>query len=69
MQDLIAVPLIEEVYKRVLLVSVKIQRVEYKELISAGIFNPFKIMILISKRMLHALQGRKSNPVVWQPSV
>ena len=69
MQDLMAVPLIEEVYNGVLLVSVKIQRVMYKELISARTFNPILIADSIMKKMLQALTRRKYGPVKWQPSV
>jgi len=68
MQDLMTVPLIEEVYNGMLLVSVKIQRVKYKELISATTFNPIRKAISRMKKMLHALHRRKTSLVKWQPS-
>lgn len=69
MQDLMAVPLIEEVYNDVLLVRVKIQRVIYKDLISARRFNPVQSVYYFMKKMLHAHPGRKHRGVKWQPSV
>jgi len=68
MQDLMTVPLMEEVYNGMLLVSVKIQRVKYKELISIATFNPIRMAISRMKKMLHTLYRRKTGPVKWQPS-
>ena len=69
MQDLLPFPLIDEVYNGVLLVSVKIQRVIYNELISTRKFNPVQRVYSFMKKMLRSLPGRKYSQVKWQPSL
>jgi hypothetical protein len=69
MQDVMPLPLMDEVYSGVLLVRVKIQRVIYKELISARRFNPVQSVYSFMKKILHAFPGRKYSQEKWQPSV
>jgi hypothetical protein len=68
-QDLMPFTLMDDVYNGVLLVSVKINRVIYKELINVRRFNPVQRVYSFMKKMLHAIPGRKYSQEKWQPSV
>jgi hypothetical protein len=68
-QDVMPFTLMDDDYTRVLLVSVKINRVIYKELINVRKFNLIHRVYSFMKKMLHALSTRKYSQEKWQPSV